>query len=168
MTTKKFNHIIKSRGKFMRYLDDAKVKKFLSATKNQKTMMIYNALVRGFKEEDATMSIELFNTFSFEQMGLNKSTYLKDLSTLEQLLFIQNDPITYLDGLVVLKKCYEGLGVKRNFSALINAYSQICKEREQNDTGYKLWIEDAFNAGLITKSKMTKLIKENTVDELSK
>lgn len=142
----------------MKYYDNS----FLKLNKKQKAERVYLAVVNSFEAVDSKILQELFDNFTFKQLEIGRASYLKYLSSFEQVLFLQNDPVAYLDGILTLKKCYESVGVKRNYSALINAYSIACKEMEQNDVGYKLWMQDALKSGILSKNKYYKLLKENT------
>lgn len=151
----------------MRYFDSVQLNKFLSKTNRQKQIYLRSNLLNAFKEKDSVIINEILRNLTFEQTGLKKHDYINYLSSFEKLLLKENDHVSYLEGIKTLKQCYANVKVRKSCLALVNAFVKRVKEVEGNKIGFALWLQDALDAGIISKDKFNKLTK-NYSEELIK
>ena len=98
-------------------------RKMIKEASQQKTnMIIYNIAKKGFEEENSKDLMDFFSTINFKDMNISQTQYIKNLKSLEQLIFIENDPVGYIDGIVTLKKCYAQVGLKISTVALVKSF----------------------------------------------
>lgn len=144
-------------------------RKMIKEASQQKTnMIIYNLAKKGFKEENSKALMNFFSTINFKDMNLSQGQYIKNLKSLEQLIFIENDPVGYIDGIVTLKKCYAQVGLKISTVALVKSFSKVALDREKNIEGYKLWMQEAYLRKAITKAQYNRLVSNTNLERIER
>lgn len=144
-------------------------RKMIKEASQQKTnMIIYNLAKKGFEEEDSKDLMNFFSTINFKDMNLSQGQYIKNLKSLEQLIFIENDPVGYIDGIVTLKKCYAQVGLKISTVALVKSFSKVALDREKNIEGYKLWMQEAYLRKAITKAQYNRLVSNTNLERMER
>lgn len=145
----------------MFYFNEQKKAAFLSKSSKQKLMTIDYILRKGFEDKEAQEAIELLGSLSFIETGLTLEQYKRYLRSLSQLILIDNDQVTYLEGIKTLKKCYREVHVRNSYKALIDAFArQVYKAEGKNMLGFSMWMDDAVKMGVITPRQRESLIKK--------
>ena len=144
-------------------------RKMIKEASQQKTnMIIYNLAKKGFEEESSKDLMNFFSTINFKDMNISQTQYIKNLKSLEQLIFIENDPVGYIDGIVTLKKCFAQVGLKISTNVLVKSFSKVVIDREKNIEGYKLWMQEAYLRKAITKAQYNKLVSNTNLDRMER
>mgnify|MGYP004674804663 FL=1 len=144
-------------------------RKMIKEASQQKTnMIIYNIAKKGFEEENSKDLMDFFSTINFKDMNISQTQYIKNLKSLEQLIFIENDPVGYIDGIVTLKKCYAQVGLKISTNVLVKSFSKVVLDREKNIEGYKLWMQEAYLRKAITKAQYNRLVSNTNRERLER
>ncbi len=144
-------------------------RKMIKEASQQKTnMIIYNIAKKGFEEENSKDLMDFFSTINFKDMNISQTQYIKNLKSLEQLIFIENDPVGYIDGIVTLKKCYAQVGLKISTNVLVKSFSKVVLDREKNIEGYKLWMQEAYLRKAITKAQYNRLVSNTNLERMER
>ena len=144
-------------------------RKMIKEASQQKTnMIIYNIAKKGFEEENSKDLMDFFSTINFKDMNISQTQYIKNLKSLEQLIFIENDPVGYIDGIVTLKKCYAQVGLKISTNVLVKSFSKVILDREKNIEGYKLWMQEAYLRKAITKAQYNRLVSNTNLERMER
>ena len=152
----------------MEFLDAQYCQMIRNASQQKTNMIIYNLAKKGFEEKDSKNLNDFFSKISFKEMNISQGQYVKNLKSLEQLLFIENDMVGYIEGIRTLKKCYSQVGLRISTVALVKAFSKATIDAEKNIEGYKLWMEDAYNRKAITKAQYDKLVSNKNAEKMER
>ena len=101
-------------------------------------------------KKDCKDILKILDKISFEELGIKKNAYVDFLKQTEQLVVNLGMPNNYLVAIPVLKKCYENINEYYSLNNIKEAFCVSAYKLEGNEVGYKMWLDDAVNAGIFT------------------
>ena len=102
-------------------------------------------------KKDCTDIVKIFDTVSFEQLGIKKDAYVGLLKQIEELAIRVGMPNNFLVAIPVVKKCYESINESYSLQNFKDGFCASAYRLEGNEMGYKMWLDDAVKAGVFTK-----------------
>lgn len=135
-------------------------KDFLAKSGEDKLVYIDKILRRGFVTKSSQIACEIFASVSYKETELGLEKYKRYLRSFAQLLLKEDEPVSYLEGIKTLKKCYREIHERVSYKTLIDAFAKSVFERENNMLGFDAWMQDGVKMGVLTNKQKEKLVKE--------